>query len=80
MPKLKTLDSKEIIKILESFGFEISSQRGSHIKMVRQTSIQRQILTLPNHKNIDKGTVKAIYNQASRFVSGEELENHFYTK
>ena len=80
MPKLRLLDSKQIIKILESFGFETISQRGSHIKMIRQTSVQRQVLTLPNHKNIDKGTVKAIYNQASRFVSGEELEKLFYTK
>ncbi|MCI5108573.1 MAG: type II toxin-antitoxin system HicA family toxin [Candidatus Pacebacteria bacterium] len=80
MPKLKSLGSKEITKILESFGFEAISQKGSHIKFARQTSFQRQVLTIPNHKNIDKGTVKAIFNQASRFISSEALEKHFYTK
>jgi predicted RNA binding protein YcfA (HicA-like mRNA interferase family) len=78
MPKLKTLDSTEIIKILESFGFEIHSQRGSHIKLVRQTNFQRQVLTVPNHKSIDKGTIKAILNQASKFVSSEDLAKYFY--
>ncbi len=80
MSKLKSLDSEEIIKILESFGFQIHSQKGSHIKLVKKTSFQKQVLTIPNHKELKKGTVKAIFNQASRFVSSEELENHFYTK
>ncbi|MEX0917902.1 MAG: type II toxin-antitoxin system HicA family toxin [Candidatus Paceibacterota bacterium] len=80
MPKLKSLDSQEIIKILESFGFTTVSQKGSHIKLSRKTSFQKQVLTIPNHKELKKGTVKAIFNQASRFVSGEELEKHFYTE
>lgn len=80
MLKLKILDSQEIINILESFGFEIISQKGSHIKLVKQTTFQRQVLTIPNHKELKRGTIKAIFNQASRFVSSEELEKHFYTK
>ncbi|MCB9805583.1 type II toxin-antitoxin system HicA family toxin [Candidatus Nomurabacteria bacterium] len=80
MPKLKSLDSKDIIKILESFSFEVISQKGSHIKLSRQTSLQKQVLTIPNHKNLKKGTVKAIFNQASKFVSSEELQKYFYTE
>jgi predicted RNA binding protein YcfA (HicA-like mRNA interferase family) len=80
MPKIKSLDSQEIIKILESFGFTVTSQKGSHVKLTRKTSFQKQVLTIPNHKELKKGTVKAIFNQASRFVSSEELEKYFYTK
>ncbi|MGM0482846.1 MAG: type II toxin-antitoxin system HicA family toxin [Patescibacteria group bacterium] len=36
MPKLRSLDSREMIKILKSFGFEVDSQRGSHIKLVKE--------------------------------------------
>jgi len=79
MPKLKSLDSQEIIKIIESFGFSVSSQKGSHIKLVKQTSFQKQVLTIPNHKELKKGTIRAIFNQASRFISSEELEKYFYT-
>lgn len=80
MPKLKSLNSQEIIKILESFGFTVASQKGSHVKLTRQTSFQKQVLTIPNHKELKKGTIKAIFNQASRFVSSEDLEKYFYTE
>ena len=80
MPKIKALDSKEIIKILESFGFNVVSQKGSHIKLTRKTAFQKQVLTIPNHRNISKGTIKAIFNQSCRFISSEELEKFFYTE
>lgn len=80
MPKLKVLTSKEVIKIFEFFGFVIVGQKGSHIKMGRKLKNSSQTLTIPNHKEIDRGTTGAIYRQALRFVSESELEEHFYTK
>ncbi|MBK8029643.1 MAG: type II toxin-antitoxin system HicA family toxin [Chloroflexi bacterium] len=35
MPKLKRLSGKELIKILERFGFELISQKGSHVRLQR---------------------------------------------
>lgn len=32
MPKLKKLSGKEVISILNLFGFEVINQRGSHVK------------------------------------------------
>ncbi len=78
MPKLKTLSSEDIISALKNFGFQVVGQRGSHVKLSRQTSVQKQVLTIPNEKNLPKGTTKAIFNQASRFVSQEELKKYFY--
>lgn len=78
MPKLKILSSEKIISALENFGFKITGQKGSHIKLSRQTSVQKQVLTIPNDKNLPKGTIKAIFNQASRFVSQDELKKYFY--
>jgi len=43
MPKLRVLGTKQIILILESFGFAVSGQRGSYIKLSRVTDIQKQI-------------------------------------
>jgi len=37
MPKLKILSGSEVVKILRSFGFEIQSQKGSHLKLARLT-------------------------------------------
>jgi len=56
MPKLKLLSGKEIIKIFSKFGFEIVSQRGSHLKLRRVLKDgTKQTLTIPIHDELDKG-------------------------
>jgi predicted RNA binding protein YcfA (HicA-like mRNA interferase family) len=79
MPKLKNLSGKDVISILMIFGFSVDSQKGSHVKLVRYTNEEKQSLTIPQHKEIDKGTLKAIIRQASRYISLEDLKNYFYT-
>ncbi len=80
MPKLKILSGKNIVDIFVSFGFKIEKQRGSHAKLVRITLTSKQVLGIPIHKEVDKGTQKAIYNQALKYISELELHGHFYTK
>lgn len=79
MPKLKVLSGKKVIKIFLSFGFNVAAQKGSHIKLVRiQKDGVRQTLTIPNHRELDKGTLRAIYRQALRYIPEEELKPYFY--
>ena len=79
MPELRVLSGKEVIKIFQNCGFEVVNQRGSHVKLRRITKDKpKETLTIPNHAEMDKGTLKAIYNQALRYVSGEDLQKHFY--
>lgn len=62
MPKLKVLSGQDVIKILLFFGFMIALQRGSHVKLLRiKPDKTKQTLTIPNHSELDKGTLKAIY-------------------
>jgi len=77
--KLKVLSGKEIARILSGFGFTIHNQNGSHIKLRRTSSDTQQTLIIPNHSPITKGTIKAIFNQASKCVTEAELQKHFYT-
>jgi hypothetical protein len=39
---------------------------------------QTQTLTLPLHKDLDLGTIRAIYRQATRFIPETELKAWFY--
>lgn len=78
MPKLLHLSGKEVISIFRSLGFSIAGQKGSHVKLRREVHQSSQTLTIPNHKELDVGTLKAIYNQALRYVSEEEIRHHFY--
>ncbi len=81
MPKLKILSGEEVVKIFLSFNFVVAVQEGSHIKLARILSDgTRQTLTIPNHQELDKGTLRAIYRQALRYISENELKNHFYAE
>jgi predicted RNA binding protein YcfA (HicA-like mRNA interferase family) len=80
MPRLRVLAGDEVVAILGSFGFIVQSQRGSHVKLRRSiASVGNQTLTIPRHREMDAGTLRAIYRQASRYVREEELRPHFYT-
>ncbi len=79
MPKLKRLSGKDVVRICSRFGFEIASQRGSHVKLRRFLSDgTKQTLTIPMHEELDKGTISAIFRQALRFIPEEELRSQFY--
>ena len=79
MPKLRRLSGPDVIRILDGFGFSIFSRRGSHIKLRRISETgEKQTLTIPNHKQLDTGTCKAIFRQATRFIPADELRPHFY--
>jgi predicted RNA binding protein YcfA (HicA-like mRNA interferase family) len=62
MPKLKTLSGEELLRVFEAFSFRTFAQRGSHVKLRRVVAGgARQTLTVPDHREIDKGTLRAIY-------------------
>ena len=79
-PKLKRLSGSEVVDIMCTFGFEIHSQRGSHVKLHRiGVTGERQTLTIPLHAELDVGTLRAIVHQASHYIPETELRSRFYT-
>lgn len=63
VPKLPVLSGKEVIKALSKIGYELDHQTGSHM-ILRQKDVPHRRLTVPNHKEIAKGTLLAIIKQA----------------
>ena len=66
MSKLPVVSAGQCIRALEKTGFVVYRQRGSHITMVRTTPPAQT--TIPNHKELDRGTLRAIIRQASLTV------------
>ena len=64
MPKLPRLSGKEVIKALSKSGFEVIRQRGSHVIMKKKTSDGEIATVVPNHKEVDRGTLLEIIRQA----------------
>ena len=80
MPGLKRLSGDDVIAILGRFDFQVRSQRGSHVKLRRVTALgQAQILTIPRHRELAAGTLRAIFRQATRFVPEQHLRPYFYS-
>jgi len=68
--KLPVLSGRELCKALARIGYEIDHQTGSHIILRTQDPPHRR-LTVPNHKEIAKGTLRALLRQAG--LTNEEL-------
>ena len=78
-PRLRRLAARDVLRALGSFGFEVVSTRGSHAKLRRETTEgTAQILTVPLHKELAPGTVRAIYRQACRFIPKADLRRWFF--
>ncbi len=78
MPRLKRLSGSEVIEILANFGFQVYSQKGSHVKLRRMGLTGKETLTVPNHQQLDTGTCRAIFRQASKYILESELFTYFY--
>lgn len=67
MSKLPLLSGKEVLKALSKIGYKPDHQTGSHV-ILRQEQEPYRRLTVPNHREIAKGTMRAIIRQAGLTV------------
>ncbi len=61
---LKPLPYRQIRRKLEKAGFTIVSQRGSHIKFVRDSGDEVRTAIVPHHREISVGLLRSILRQA----------------
>jgi predicted RNA binding protein YcfA (HicA-like mRNA interferase family) len=81
MARLRTLSGSDLLRILGQFGFITFSQRGSHVKLRRVTPDgSPQTLTIVTHREVDRGTLGAIYRQAARYIPEDQLRPFFFTE
>ena len=62
--KLPRLSGREVIKILSKKGFTIARQKGSHIILVKKSNEGKTGVVVPNHREMDKGTLLEIIRQS----------------
>ncbi|HXK35291.1 MAG TPA: type II toxin-antitoxin system HicA family toxin [Candidatus Paceibacterota bacterium] len=79
MPKLKPLSGKEVVDFCMQYGFTTGKQKGSHMNLIRNSSQETHIVTVPNHKEIDRGTLYNIFKHLKPYIPEEELRKFFYT-
>jgi len=66
---LPQISGREVARALQKIGYENDRQKGSHM-VLRQTAYPYRRLTVPDHKVIAKGTLRAIIGQAGLTIDG----------
>jgi predicted RNA binding protein YcfA (HicA-like mRNA interferase family) len=61
MSKLPQVSGSDIVRALQKIGFSVRRQHGSHIIMRRDQPFAQTVV--PNHRQIDRGTLRAILRQ-----------------
>jgi predicted RNA binding protein YcfA (HicA-like mRNA interferase family) len=72
LPKLRGVPDEVVVKILcNRFGFVISGQSGSHVRLSKVTAQGKVGTIVPMHDELKPGTMKSILKLAK--VDPEEL-------
>jgi len=70
--ELPRITGRDVVKALKNFGYEFDRQRGSHI-VLRHTSKPHRRVTVPDHREVSKGTLRAIIREVGLTV--DEFKN-----
>ena len=73
MTKIPSLHYERVVAALRRDGWVVVRQRGSHIRLHKETLERVMKLTIPAHRPIKRSTLAHIIKQAE--LSGEEFMN-----
>jgi len=63
MAQLPNLNGKEVVRTFENLGWQVSRQSGSHIVLTKDGEMAS--LSVPNHKEVAKGTLRSLIRAAN---------------
>jgi predicted RNA binding protein YcfA (HicA-like mRNA interferase family) len=70
MSRLPVCSGQDAIRAFQKLGYQVDHQTGSHI-VLRHPQMRR--LTVPNHRELAKGTLRALIREAG--LTKEEFVN-----
>jgi predicted RNA binding protein YcfA (HicA-like mRNA interferase family) len=70
MSRLPVCSGQDAIRVFRNLGYRVDHQTGSHI-ILRHPQMRR--LTVPNHRELAKGTLRALIREAG--LTKEEFVN-----
>ena len=66
MSHLPVLSGRRVVKVFESFGWQVARQRGRHIILIKPGHIST--LSVPNHREVARGSLRALIRLADLTV------------
>ena len=65
--KLPVVSGSDAVRAFRKLGYEFDEQHGSHI-IVRRTDPPHRRLSVPNHRELAKGTLRVLIREAGLTV------------
>jgi predicted RNA binding protein YcfA (HicA-like mRNA interferase family) len=67
MPKLPIVSGRDAVKAMSKIGYDLDRQTGSHM-ILRQRVESHRRLTIPDHRELGKGTLRSLIREAGLTV------------
>lgn len=76
----RDISGNSLCRLLKQFGYNVTRQKGSHIRLTTQSPSQHHI-TIPNHDPLKIGTLNAILEDVANHaeISKEEVIKRLFS-
>ena len=64
----RNTSGEELAKLLDRYGYHISRQTGSHIRLTSTLKGAEHNITIPRHKPLKVGTLSSILNDVANYL------------
>jgi predicted RNA binding protein YcfA (HicA-like mRNA interferase family) len=70
----RDLDGRKLASLLHRYGYQITRQTGSHIRLTSSARSAEHHVTVPAHKEIRVGTLHAILRDVAAYVEIDQAQ------
>jgi len=70
----RDLGGEELANLLGKYGYEITRQTGSHLRLTSTFKGTEHHLTIPRHKPLRVGTLSSIVNEVASYLEMERQD------
>jgi predicted RNA binding protein YcfA (HicA-like mRNA interferase family) len=76
----RDLSGRDLVQALKAFGYDISRQTGSHVRLTTQQGGREHHITIPAHNHLRVGTLGAILSDVAEHfeMSREQLVQQLF--
>jgi predicted RNA binding protein YcfA (HicA-like mRNA interferase family) len=65
MTRLPVASGRQVVAALQRIGYVVVRQKGSHLRLRHPNDLSRRSLTVPDHRTLKTGTLRAILRDAN---------------
>jgi len=67
----RDVSGEELVRLLRNFGYQVTRQAGSHIRLTSTFKITEHHVTIPAHKQLRIGTLAEILGDVASYLGFE---------